>query len=205
MQNGNNVANTNTINEFYKWESDDFVPPLDRLEHNDLDIGSDVCGNWVECNSKFAQDFINNATLPGCPCIFPLIRVKTKHIFDVTLDTDVTWLDSSGHDDLVYKPGAKACMRSTLASGTTTLAVQQCCYDDTYMLVTRGRAAGTPMLISPEISEELHYKIDLLPWVICKGDWTRYNQVLPPNNDFRCAENPNEETLQFQKSLLSNY
>lgn len=133
----------------------------------------DVCGKWVKCNQKFAQDFINNSSLPACPCFFPLIRVKSKDIFDVRLDKDVKWVDASSHSDLVYKPGAFACMRSSLTPGTTTLAVQQCCYDGLYSLVTRGKSAGTPVLISPEISKELHYKVDLLPWIICKGDWTR--------------------------------
>lgn len=133
----------------------------------------DVCSNWVKCNKDFAHDFIRNASLPGCPCTFPLIRVNTKTVYDAILDTDVRWVDSSSHRDLVYKPGAKKCIRSTLAKGTTTLAIQQCCYDDSYVLITRGQAAGTPMLISPEISQQLHYKVDLLPWIICKGDWTR--------------------------------
>ena len=133
----------------------------------------DVCGKWVKCNKKFAQDFIKNSSLPACPCYFPLIRVKSKDIFDVKLDKNVKWIDASGHSDIVYKPGAFACMRSSLVPGATTLAVQQCCYDSLYTLVTRGQSAGTPILISPEISKELHHKVDLLPWIICKGDWTR--------------------------------
>jgi len=139
---------------------------------------ADVCSNWVKCNQEFAHNFIRNASLPACPCTFPLAQVKSKVIYDTILDKDVRWVGASGHRDIVYKQGAKACMRSTLAKGTTTLAVQQCCYDNSYTLVTRGRAAGTPMLISPEISQQLHYKVDLLPWIICKGDWTRYLTLL---------------------------
>lgn len=135
---------------------------------------TDVCGNWVKCNKDFAHKFIRNASLPGCPCTYPLLRVKSKIVYDAMLDSEFRWVDSSRHSDLVYKPGARTCMRSTLNKGTTTLAVQQCCYDDKYRLITRGKAAGTPLLISPEISQQLHYKVDLLPWIICKGDWTRY-------------------------------
>ncbi|KAH3854985.1 hypothetical protein DPMN_097545 [Dreissena polymorpha] len=181
------------------------MPPLEQPDQQDLDTGEDVCSKWVKCYSNFAQDFIRNASLPGCPCFFPLVRVKTKVIYDVKLGSDVRWVDISKHADLVYKPGARACMRSTLAPGTLTLAVQQCCYDDDYSLVTRGSAAGTPMLISPDISQELHYKIDLLPWIICKGDWTKYNEVISPNNAFHCGTNPDDEGFNFQKSLLGNY
>ena len=151
----------------------------DREENTLLfDSDADVCSNWVKCNQEFAHNFIRNASLPACPCTFPLAQVKSKVIYDTILDKDVRWVGASGHRDIVYKQGAKACMRSTLAKGTTTLAVQQCCYDNSYTLVTRGRAAGTPMLISPEISQQLHYKVDLLPWIICKGDWTRYLTLL---------------------------
>ena len=147
---------------------------LSRTLLNILELtDEDVCGEWVKCNSEFAREFIVNASLPGCPCTFPLVRVRSKAVYDAELEADVRWVDASSHAELVYKPGARACMRSTLEPGTATLAVQQCCYDDRMALVTRGSAAGTPLLISPEVSRELHYKIDLLPWVICKGDWTK--------------------------------
>lgn len=136
-------------------------------------LDKDVCTKWMKCNHKFAQDFIKNSSLPACPCTFPLVRVRNKDVFDARTERNVRWIDASSHKDLVYKPGAFVCMRSALYHGTATLAVQQCCYDSGYKLITRGKSAGTPILISPEISKELHHKIDLLPWIICKGDWIR--------------------------------
>ncbi|XP_060568308.1 isthmin-2-like [Ruditapes philippinarum] len=196
---------SSTISEFYKWEKEGFVPPMTLPEQDYLDSNKDVCGKWVKCNKKFAQDFIKNSSLPACPCYFPLIRVKSKDIFDVELDKNVKWIDASSHGDLVYKPGAFACMRSSLVPGATTLAVQQCCYDSLYSLVTRGQAAGTPVLISPEISKELHHKVDLLPWIICKGDWTRYNQVLAPDNSLKCYQNPDDNIISWQRQQVGNY
>ncbi|XP_045174832.2 isthmin-2-like [Mercenaria mercenaria] len=196
---------SSAISEFYKWEQDGFVPPMNLPEQQYLDPNEDVCGKWVKCNKKFAQDFIKNSSLPACPCFFPLIRVKSKDIFDTRLDRTINWVDSSSHSDLVYKPGAFACMRSSLLPGTATLAVQQCCYDSLYTLVTRGQSAGTPVLISPEISKELHHKVDLLPWIICKGDWTRYNQVLSPDNTLNCYENPDDDIIKWQRQQARNF
>ena len=127
----------------------------------------------MECNREIAQKFINKSKLPACPCSFPLKRVKSRAIHDSVTKVDVLWQDVSTHNVLVYKPGAKYCIRSQLAPGAVTLAVQQCCYDTKYSLLTRGKAAGTPNQVSPYISKELHYKVDLLPWIVCKGDWTR--------------------------------
>ena len=134
---------------------------------------TDACDQWLKCNRDVAQKFIKKSFLPGCPCSFPLKRVKSKSIWDPILEKDILWSDVSTHNVLAYKPGATYCMRSQLAPGTVTLAVQQCCFDVNYSLITRGKAAGTPNQVSPYISKELHYKVDLLPWVICKGDWTR--------------------------------
>lgn len=70
-----------------------------------------------------------------------------------------------------YKPGAKNCIRSEI--GTGTLAAQNCCYDKSGKLLTRGSGAGTPVVISPEVSSALHQLVDQVPWILCKGDWTR--------------------------------
>lgn len=86
--------------------------------------------------------------------------------------------------------------------GIDTLAAQHCCYDDSMKLITRGKGAGTPNLISTEFSADLHYKVDILPWIICKGDWSRYNQARPPNNGQKCPENPQDEDYykQFEEA-----
>ena len=71
-------------------------------------------------------------------------------------------------------------------------------------LLTRGKGAGTPNLISTEFSAELHYKVDILPWIICKGDWSRYNEARPPNNGQKCTESPSDEDYikQFQEARV---
>ena len=127
---------------------------------------------------EFAHEYLSNSSLPACPCFYPFKRLHTKEIHDVRLDKTFIWDDASSHSDLVYKPEARACIRSRLSPGAVNLAVQHCCYDGAYTLVTRGKSAGTPNLISVDISKELHYKLDLLPWIICKGDWTRYRNLL---------------------------
>lgn len=135
--------------------------------------GIDACDEWLKCNKQIAQDFIEKSFLPACPCTFPLKRVKSRTIWDSKAGKDILWTDVSTHEVLAYKPGAAHCIRQKLVPGAITLAVQQCCYDSRYSLLTRGKAAGTPNQVSPYISKELHYKVDLLPWIICKGDWTR--------------------------------
>lgn len=68
--------------------------------------------------------------------------------------------------------GAKRCIRSAVSHGT--LAAQNCCYDSKGFLITRGSGAGTPHIISPDVSEALHQLVDKVPWILCKGDWTKY-------------------------------
>ena len=68
--------------------------------------------------------------------------------------------------------GAKRCVRSEVGEGT--LAAQNCCYDSANKLLTRGSGAGTPDVISPDISAPLHQLVDKVPWLMCRGDWTRY-------------------------------
>ena len=94
------------------------------------------------------------------------------------------WRDVSGSSQRldVYKPGAAYCVRSLLTQGSGSAAAQHCCYDRRRKLLTRGSGAGTPYFVSPEISPTLHERIDVLPWRLCKGDFSRslkysiYNQ-----------------------------
>lgn len=67
--------------------------------------------------------------------------------------------------------GAKRCIRSEVGEGT--LAAQNCCYDVDKKLLTRGSGAGTPDVISPDVSGPLHQLVDKVPWLMCRGDWTR--------------------------------
>ncbi len=75
----------------------------------------------------------------------------------------------------IYRPGAVHCIRSLSVMQRMALAAQQCCYDGRRRLVTRGWAAGTPALVSPEASLHLSRVTERLPWLACKGDFSRYH------------------------------
>ncbi|XP_030052200.1 isthmin-1 isoform X2 [Microcaecilia unicolor] len=170
-------------------------------------VDTDNCERWMNCKSEFLKKYMHKVAndLPSCPCSYPTeVAYSTAEIYDRIKRKDFRWKDASGPKEKleIYKPTARYCIRSMLSLESTTLAAQHCCYDDNMQLITRGKGAGTPNLISVEFSAELHYKVDILPWVICKGDWSRYNEVRPPNNGQKCTENPSEEDYykQFQEA-----
>lgn len=140
----------------------------------------DTCEEWIECNNQTIKSYLNTSNLPSCPCYYPLHLDYNNKVWDRHKQKHFRWHDIIMLDESVkaYKPKAHYCIRSKLYRGTKTLAAQSCCYDDTMRLITRGKSAGTPNLISPEISPELHQKLDISPWIICKGDWTRWGSFL---------------------------
>uniref|UniRef100_A0A5F9CQ67 Isthmin 1 n=1 Tax=Oryctolagus cuniculus TaxID=9986 RepID=A0A5F9CQ67_RABIT len=168
---------------------------------------TDSCERWMSCKSEFLKKYMHKVIndLPSCPCSYPTeVAYSTADIFDHIKRKDFRWKDASGPKEKleIYKPTARYCIRSMLSLESTTLAAQHCCYGDNMQLITRGKGAGTPNLISTEFSAELHYKVDVLPWIICKGDWSRYNEARPPNNGQKCAESPSDEDYikQFQEA-----
>lgn len=114
--------------------------------------------------------------LPGCPCQYPSGIFYDDKIWDEKQQRYFRWRDVNGDSERmdVYKPGAAYCVRSLLSQGSGHAAAQHCCYDRQRRLLTRGSGAGTPNYVSPEISAELHERIDILPWRLCKGDFSRY-------------------------------
>jgi len=74
----------------------------------------------------------------------------------------------------IYRPGAAYCIRSLSVVSKMALSAQQCCYDDRRRLLTRGWAAGTPALVSHEASVHLSRVTERLPFLACKGDFSRY-------------------------------
>ena len=72
-------------------------------------------------------------------------------------------------------------------------------------LLTRGKDAGVPDLVSTDVSPELHFKVDTLPWIPCKADCTRYHAVRPANNGRACADNPPEEEYLAQLQEAKEY
>ncbi|XP_051504654.1 isthmin-1 [Myxocyprinus asiaticus] len=170
-------------------------------------VDTDSCERWMNCKSEFLKKYMSKVAsdLPSCPCSYPTeVAYSTADVHDPTTRHNFRWKDASGPKEKleIYKPTARYCIRSMLTLESTTLAAQHCCYDDSMKLITRGKGAGTPNLISTEFSADLHYKVDILPWIICKGDWSRYNQARTPNNGQKCAENPQDEDYykQFEEA-----
>ncbi|NXW66514.1 ISM2 protein, partial [Eurystomus gularis] len=170
----------------------------------------DSCEKWLNCKSDFLTKYLSKVLtdLPSCPCSYPLEAVYSAvNLQDEQQGKSFRWRDASGPKERldIYKPTARFCLRSMLSLDSTTLAAQHCCYDEHTRLITRGKGAGVPNLISTEFSPELHYKVDMLPWILCKGDWSRYHTVRPPNNGRRCADNPAEEEYLSQLQEAKEY
>ncbi|XP_032997913.1 isthmin-2 isoform X1 [Lacerta agilis] len=175
-----------------------------------LNSDVDSCEKWLNCKSDFLNKYLSKvlSDLPSCPCSYPLEAVYSAvNLRDERQGKNFRWRDASGPKERldIYKPTARFCLRSMLSLDSTTLAAQHCCYDESARLITRGKGAGAPNLISTEFSPELHYKVDMLPWILCKGDWSRYHAVRPPNNGQRCADNPPEEEYLSQLQEAREY
>ncbi|KAM6171898.1 isthmin-2 [Erethizon dorsatum] len=183
------------------------------LAHNATDmLGPDVdsCEKWLNCKSDFLAKYLRQVLrdLPSCPCAYPLEAVtRAVSLQDEHQGRSFRWRDASGPRERldVYQPTARFCLRSLLSSESSTLAAQHCCYDDSSQLLTRGKGAGAPDLVSTDFSPELHFRVDTLPWILCKGDWSRYHAVRPPNNGLACTDNPPEEQYLAQLQEAKEY
>ncbi|KAM6965280.1 isthmin-2 [Aplochiton taeniatus] len=183
-----------------------------EMENGTEPFGTDVdsCEKWLNCKSEFLQRYLRQvlSELPSCPCSYPSEAAYTvASVFDEGHDRLFRWRDASGPKERldIYKPSARTCLRSALSGDAATLAAQHCCYDDRRRLITRGKGAGTPNLISTEFSPELHFKVDVLPWILCKGDWSRFHGVRPPNNGLGCSENPHEDVFMNELEEAREY
>lgn len=170
----------------------------------------DSCEKWLNCKSEFLQRYLQQVLteLPSCPCTYPSeASNNVVSLLDAEHDRTFQWRDASSPKERldIYKPSARSCLRSGLSKDGTTLAAQHCCYDDNKHLITRGKGAGTPNLISTEFSPELHFKVDVMPWILCKGDWSRFHAVRPPNNGLRCTENPQQDIFMNELEEAREY
>uniref|UniRef100_UPI0037E7E31C isthmin-2 n=1 Tax=Semicossyphus pulcher TaxID=241346 RepID=UPI0037E7E31C len=187
------------------------LPNVQMTNSSDsLQTNVDSCEKWLSCKNDFLQKYLHQVLteLPSCPCSYPSEAVYSAvNIADTKLRKTYRWRDASGPKERldIYNPSARFCIRSMLSYDSTTLAAQHCCYDDQLKLITRGKGAGAPNLISTEFSPELHYKVDVLPWILCKGDWTQFHSVRPPNNGLHCDENPPEEEFQTERRQAREY
>ncbi|KAG7280969.1 hypothetical protein CRUP_022980 [Coryphaenoides rupestris] len=179
-----------------------YSTPIQTTNSTDaLDTSVDSCEKWLSCKNNFLQKYLHQVLteLPSCPCTYPSEVVYSAiNMVDPRLHKTYRWRDASGPKERldVYKPSARFCLRSMLSYDSSMLAAQHCCYDDQMRLITRGKGAGVPNLISTEFSPELHHKVDVLPWILCKGDWSLFHLVRPPNNGLACAHNPGEEVYE---------
>ncbi|XP_037541666.1 isthmin-2 [Nematolebias whitei] len=183
-----------------------------EMENGTEPFGTDVdsCEKWLNCKSEFLQRYLHQvlSELPSCPCSYPSEAAYTVvSLHDDTHSRSFRWRDASGPKERldIYKPSARSCIRSALSGDSSTLAAQHCCYDNFGRLITRGKGAGTPNLISTEFSPELHFKVDVLPWILCKGDWSRFHAVRPPNNGLSCPENPHEDVFMNELEEAREY
>ncbi|XP_056666592.1 isthmin-2 isoform X2 [Monodelphis domestica] len=152
--------------------SEDWLP---EVQNDTQMLGSDVdsCEKWLNCKSDFLAKYMSKVLtdLPSCPCAYPLEAVYSAvSLPDEQQGRNFSWRDASGPKERldVYQPTARFCLRSLLSLDSTTLAAQHCCYDEGSRLLTRGKGAGAPDLISTDFSPELHFKVDTLPWILCK-------------------------------------
>ncbi|XP_067585376.1 isthmin-2 isoform X2 [Pseudorca crassidens] len=179
------------------WERG-WLSPGDRAFKEPDSSDVDSCEKWLNCKSDFLAKYLSQVLrdLPSCPCAYPLEAVSSAvSLQDEHQGRSFRWRDASGPRERldVYQPTARFCLRSLLSGESSTLAAQHCCYDAGSRLLTRGKGAGAPDLVSTDFSPELHFKVDTLPWILCKGDWSRYHAVRPPNNGRACTDNPPEE------------
>lgn len=170
--------------------------------------GLDACTKWEKCgahNHPLVQSWLR--ALPGCPCTYPryLYLSDRSRIYDPVQKSAFRWhrVNNKFEKLHVYKQHAKFCIRQALTSHST--AVQQCCYDHHLRLITRGSGAGTPNLVSRDVAIVAHDKVDLMPWRICRGDWTRYHNVRPPNNALNCTQNPRDHQFAMQMKKAMEY
>uniref|UniRef100_A0A2K6T546 Isthmin 2 n=1 Tax=Saimiri boliviensis boliviensis TaxID=39432 RepID=A0A2K6T546_SAIBB len=176
-------------------------------------FGQDVdsCEKWLTCKNDFLTNYVSQMQrdLPSCPCVYPRGAIeRTVSMRDNQRQgRRYRWRDASGHSERldIYHPTARYCLRSLLSEESSTLGAQHCCYDNHRRLLTRGKGAGAPNLISPQLSPQLHFKVDTLPWILCKGDWSRLHAVRPPNNDRACPDNPPLEEYLAQLQEAKEY
>ncbi|XP_047468316.1 isthmin-2-like [Penaeus chinensis] len=177
-------------------------------EDNEEDVVEDICGAWTVCRVERAlQELAQLHALPSCPCVYPADLVYRDAIHDPLLNATFRWLAVSKTREKidVYHRGADLCIRSLLLPRPRSLAAQTCCYSRDRHLLTRGSGAGSPALVSPEVNAALHRKVDILPWLVCRGNFLRYQAVRPPNNGRHCYTNPDDAVYQQQIYMATDY
>lgn len=115
--------------------------------------------------------------LPECPCSA-----------DEAARDRRTWIESPTACPQPYHPGAARGVRtrSTYSSGPGTRHGQQCCYDATGTLITKGPGAGTPDYWSPRTDVVRHLAYDVQSW--WDLGWEAYEEHWTPSAGVACSE-----------------
>ena len=145
--------------------------------------------------------------LPNCPCQYPMNILYNDSIYDPLQQKSFSWKRVTPLLEKLYKPSTVHCIRQQITNASTSLTVQVCCFDNSNReLITRGTGAGTPYLVTPEYNyDKLHEQLDLVPLLICGGDWTRYQALRPPNNGLNCTQYPGDQEYERQVELAKNF
>ncbi|XP_070234676.1 LOW QUALITY PROTEIN: isthmin-2 [Bos mutus] len=165
----------------------------------------DSCEKWLNCKSDFLAKYLSQVlrALPSCPCAYALEAVSSAvSLWEEHQGRSFRWRDAGGPCERLDEYRSTAPSACALCS---TPAAQHCCYDVSSRLLTRGKGAGAPDLVSTDVSPELHFKVDTLPWIPCKADCTHYHAVRPANNGRACADNPPEEEYLAQLQEAKEY
>ncbi|XP_070654165.1 LOW QUALITY PROTEIN: isthmin-2-like [Bos indicus] len=165
----------------------------------------DSCEKWLNCKSDFLAKYLSQVlrALPSCPCAYALEAVSSAvSLWEEHQGRSFCWRDAGGPCERLDEYRSTAPSACALCS---TPAAQHCCYDVSSRLLTRGKGAGAPDLVSTDVSPELHFKVDTLPWIPCKADCTHYHAVRPANNGRACADNPPEEEYLAQLQEAKEY
>lgn len=131
---------------------------------------------WLNCKSDFLAKYLSQMLqdLPSCPCTYPLDATHTDvSLQDKQKGRGFQWRDASG-------PGERAAACAPCCPGTAARRLPAPLLGLRHQCDPR-QGRGTPHLISTQFSPELHFKLDTLPWILCKGDWSRYHSVRPPS------------------------
>ena len=169
----------------------------------------DECIMWLTCELPQRTDYVRRKIndLPSCPCSYPITAiVDPEHeLHDSARNQSFKWreaadvIENYGRDSY----GVGKCVRSfAWYSDPRNLGSRVCCYDSSLNLITRGGAAGGYELVSPDRNAEYHEMLDYMPYVICKMDWRAVQTQITPNNEQKCAENPDDETYKAQVKKL---
>lgn len=167
------------------------------------------CMIWMSCPVHHDPQFkawLHG--LPSCPCSFsPSSLYNNNTVYDKLQQRFFNWkvVDAKREKLSVFKPYAAYCIQQQLSLSAISPSVQQCCYDRKFQLITRGNGAGTPSLVAPEIDYYMHSEVDLKPFVLCQGDWVRYQVIRSPNNGNNCTDNPKQREFTEQVQRARDY